>query len=480
MATILKTKPKWFRLNSVLLKYAVGYIMIIVACLVLLNIYPVANMRTMLQESKRTSLQSQEAVMASSLASLVSLSADEVEKVMYLLGDMNLTRTIVTDSSAVVLYDSGDNAGNVGKYALLPEIVSALRGNSAFSYEFTAEATRSRAAIPIMYRGKIIGSVYIYQYSEEEADLIAALRGNLFNLSIAVLAAAILLAIIFSRLMNGRLRSIVKAIKSVATGNYGSRITVKGNDELDELASEFNALADRLQKTEELRQRFVSDASHELKTPLAGIRLLSDSIVQNDNLPPELLREFVSDIGQEAERLSRITEKLLELTRLDVKRTEKLSVVDIEDVINDSMKMLRTLAENKNVTVNCDTMSGCFIWANSDDIHQVVFNIAENAIKYNVPGGDVRVLLYAKDDMAHLIIDDTGVGIPAEDLPHIFDRFYRVDKARNSDVGGSGLGLSIVKDTVEKHGGTVSAVGRENGGTRFNVTFPLYKEAEHD
>ena len=436
-------------------------------------------MRTMLYESKKSEMQNQESVIASSLAPLGNLSADEVEKVMYLIGDMELTRIIVTDTSAMVLYDSSDNSGNVGKYALLPEILSALNGKTAFSYEFTSDATKSRASVPVMYRGKNLGAVYIYEYSTDEAELVMALRSNLWKISIAVFLASVLLAFLVSGILNGRLKSIVRAIKGVASGNYGSRIPVKGSDELDELSREFNALTDRLQKTEELRQRFVSDASHELKTPLAGIRLLSDSIVQNDNIPPELLREFVVDIGQEAERLTRITEKLLELTRLDVKRQEKRSAVDVATVIGESMKMLRTLAENKSVEVDCQLDENCVIWANSDDIHQVVFNIVENAIKYNVVGGSVKVLLYVKEEKVNLIIDDTGVGIPAEDLPHIFDRFYRVDKARNSGVGGSGLGLSIVKDTVEKHGGTVEASHRENAGTRFTVVFPWYKEAKN-
>lgn len=450
--------------------------MIIVACLIITNIYPVVNMRTMLYESKKSEMQNQESVIASSLAPLGNLTAGDVEKVMALIGDMDLTRIIITDTSATVLYDSSDNDGNQGKSALLPEILSALGGKSSFSYEFTSAATKSRASQPIMYRGKNLGAVYIYEYSTEEAELIMALRVNLWKISIGVFLASILLAFLISGFLNGRLRTIVRAIKGVAGGNYGSRIAVRGNDELDELSREFNALADRLQKTEELRQRFVSDASHELKTPLAGIRLLSDSIVQNDNIPPELLREFVVDIGQEAERLTRITEKLLELTRLDVKRHESRNAVDVGQIVNESMKMLRTLAENKNVTVACELEEQCVIWANSDDIHQVVFNLVENAIKYNVADGNVKVLLYLKEGMVHLIIDDTGIGIPEEDLPHIFDRFYRVDKARNSDVGGSGLGLSIVKDTVEKHGGSVEAFRRESGGTRFMVVFPHHEE----
>lgn len=449
--------------------------MIILACLILMNIYPILNMRSMLYEAKRNTMQNRAAVIASSLSTLASPNADEVEKVIRLLGEMDLTRLVITDSSAKILYDSSDNEGNRDKYALFSEVTAALGGNSVFYYNFSSDATKSRAAIPITYRGKIIGAVYIYEYSSEEAELINSLRINLGTISVGVFAAAILLAVLFSRFISRRLRSVVGAIKNVAAEKYNYRITVRGSDEIDELATEFNALADRLQKTEELRQRFVSDASHELKTPLAGIRLLSDSITQNQDIPPELLREFVQDIGLEAERLSRITEKLLSLTRLDVKREEKLGGVDIAAVIRDAMKMLKTLGAEKQVSIECELSDGCVIWANSDDIHEVAFNLIENAIKYNVKNGSVRVLLYAKDNRANLIIDDTGIGIPEEDMPHIFDRFYRVDKARNNDVGGSGLGLAIVKDTVEKHAGKVTVSRRESGGTRFTVSFPLYE-----
>ena len=189
--------------------------MIIVACLILTNIYPVINMRTMLYESKKSEMQNQESVIASSLAPLGNLSTDEVEKVMYLIGDMELTRIIVTDTAAMVLYDSSDNSGNVGKYAMLPEILSALNGKTAFSYEFTTDATKSRASVPVMYRGKSLGAVYIYEYSTDEAELVMALRSNLWKISIAVFLASVLLAFLVSGILNGRLKSIVRAIKGI-------------------------------------------------------------------------------------------------------------------------------------------------------------------------------------------------------------------------------------------------------------------------
>ncbi len=430
----------------------------------------------MIYEAKHAEMQNHTAVVASALSSFVSLNAEDVEKVMYLLGDMELTRIVISDNSARIVYDSTDNSGNVGKYAMFPEIVAAIKGKVTFRFAFSSSAVRSCASIPIMCGSKQTGAVYIYEYATESADLLMALRKVLMNISAGALIMAVLIAFLLSGVLRKRLLSIVYGIKSIANGEYAYRINVKSRDEFDELAGEFNILADRLEQTEQIRQRFVSDASHELKTPLAGIRLLTDSIIQNENIPPELQREFVLDIGREAERLTRITEKLLALTRLDIKREDASYPLNVKDVITEAMKMLNMLAENKSVTLQCELDDDCVIFANSDDIHEIVFNLVENAIKYNVENGTVRTILYSKNNRVHVVIDDTGIGIPEEDIPHIFDRFYRVDKSRTNEIGGSGLGLAIVKDTVEKHNGIIKVQRRQTGGTRFEVSFPLYSD----
>ncbi len=451
-----------------------SYIVLLGVCLAFVNIYPVIKTRTMIYESKHAEMQNRTAVVASALSSFVSLNAEDVEKVMFLLGDMELTRVVISDNSACIVYDSTDNSGNVGRYAMFPEIVAAIKGKTTFRFVFTSSAVRSCASTPIMCGSKQTGAVYLYEYSTESAELLMALRKVLLNISAAALVTAVLIAFLLSGVLRKRLLSIVKGIKSVAKGEYAYRIETKSSDEFDELAKEFNIFADRLEQTEMVRQRFVSDASHELKTPLAGIRLLTDSIIQNEDIPPDLQREFVLDIGREAERLTRITEKLLALTRLDFKREEEVHPVDVKTVIIEAMKMLSMLASNKGVTLQRELDDGCIIIANSDDIHEIVFNLVENAIKYNVENGTVRIILYNKGERVHIIIDDTGIGIPEEDIPHIFDRFYRVDKSRTNEIGGSGLGLAIVKDTVEKHAGVIKVQRREAGGTRFEVSFPLY------
>ena len=187
-------------------------------------------------------------------------------------------------------------------------------------------------------------------------------------------------------------------------------------------------------------------------------------------------REFLIDIGDEAERLTRITEKLLTLTRLDTAHEIHTGPVDVKTVVERVEHMLTPLARAAEVELKLSLQSGCIIRATEDDLYQVAFNLMENAVKYNLPGGTVTVTLKQEEDQVILLVEDTGVGIPEADLPKIFDRFYRVDKARSRAAGGTGLGLSIVRDTVRQHGGTVTARRREPEGTCFEVRFSCWTE----
>ena len=254
---------------------------------------------------------------------------------------------------------------------------------------------------------------------------------------------------------------------------------MRGRDEIADLSDKFNDLTGRLESTEEARRRFVSDASHELRTPLAAIRLLSDSITQSENMDVATMREFADDIGSEAERLQRITEKLMNLTKLDagVSRLRR-DPVDMKQVTLRALHLLEPLAAEQQVSIVTDLPEDgeCVIQASADDLYQIIFNLAENGVKYNVPGGTVMLSLHRESSNAVLNVSDTGIGIPEEDIANIFDRFYRVDKARSRASGGSGLGLAIVREAVLANGGSIEVARREAGGTSFTVTFPLHRQ----
>ena len=228
------------------------------------------------------------------------------------------------------------------------------------------------------------------------------------------------------------------------------------------------------------QQRFLSDASHELKTPLAGIRLLTDSILQTDHMDEETTKEFVTDIGREAERLSRITENLLRLTRLDSGVVQQPYPVAVAPVMERVERMLHMVAQEKGVTISGTADEDAVALATDDDVHQIIYNLMENAIKYSAPEkGFVHAEAHTDGQRVVITVSDNGIGIPDEDLPHVFDRFYRVDKMRSREVGGTGLGLSIVKDTIENRGGTIEAGhGADGVGTVFTVYLPLAERGD--
>lgn len=466
--------PFWRSLRT---KYVLTYLVIIAAVLVLLNTYPLLVSQDMVFKSKQTSLQSQASVMASALAGPEGLNREGVGRVMEVLGDTGLSRVMVTDASGVVLYDTSAGSDSMGRYALFYEVAGALRGRDEFRSNYSLGAFHSRAAVPVTYRGMTLGAVYVDELDAEQGQLLIGIQQTLRTISLIIAGVSATLSLIFSQALTRRLGQLLGAIRIVREGEYSHRVKIRGGDELSRLAGEFNALTGRLQTTEEVRRRFVSDASHELKTPLASIRLLSDSILQNDHIDPETVQEFVGDIGDEAARLQRITEHLLTLTRLDADAPVEAEPVEVAGVAQRVEHMLEPLAKAVEVTLKLNVPEGLMVRITRDDLYQILFNLVENGIKYNLPGG--RVELYAQDWEGKVVImvEDTGVGIPEEDIDKVFDRFYRVDKARSRAAGGTGLGLSIVRDTARRHGGDVTVQRRSGEGTRFVVTFPLCEEA---
>ena len=453
-------------------KLVAAFFALIAALLVLLNTYPVAASRDIVFSEKESSLIEQAAVISSSLSGLDTLSGDGAAQVVELLAVSGLERIIVTDAASRVLYDTASPSAE-GDVALLSEIVRALSGEQVFWSRFAGGAFVSHAAIPIYRDGAVLGAVYLCERDTEQAEILLAFRDRLATVSIVALMAALGLTIVFTRRLTGRITRLSQAERTVREGDYAHRVTVEGNDELSELYADFNSMTETLQKTEEQRRRFVSDASHELKTPLAAIRLLADSrTVSGSMLSVPVMESASKRIATETERLQRTTEKLLDLSRRDDGAHVKSVPVDVGGCAEDTLRRLAPLADKSSITLHCEAEPGCTILAPEDDVYQIVFNLAENAVKYNVPGGRVDVSVRRERGYVLLSVEDTGIGIPEEDLPNIFSRFYRVDKARSRERGGSGLGLSIVHDAVAAMGGKIDVHARESGGTRFTVTFP--------
>ncbi len=462
--------PFW---RSIRVKYAFTYLLVVAAIIAVMNTYPLIMAEDMVFSSKAGALRRQALVIGSALSVSETLTPESAGQTMALLEDVQATRVLVTDTDGRILYDNSTLDDRTGDYALMGEVVAALDGQDVWRLEYRDGAFRGRAAAPVVYQGRVLGCVYLYEYDGEQAEILLSIQNNLRNISIVLCLAAAVLALLFSGALTRSAGRLLAAIRRLRGGEYEYRAVIRGGDEMAQLADEFNRMAERLQTTEEARRRFVSDASHELKTPLASIRLLTDSILQNDSMDMDTVREFVSDIGDEADRLTRISERLLTLTRLDAGAEREREPVELGAVTARVADMLLPMARENGIALERKLEPACTLLANEDDLYQVAFNLIENAIKYNTPGGRVDVSVFRQEDKVVLAVADTGVGVLPEDMPRIFDRFYRVDKARSRERGGTGLGLSIARDTARLHNGDITVEPNPAGrGSVFYAEFP--------
>ncbi len=388
-------------------------------------------------------------------------------------------RVLVTDANMLVLYDSGSQQNKEGTLLLTEPVQRALSGGTGyrFTYEngiffavltspLSQTAGRNSGAVCLLLSDRVLGQTY------------QQMCQAMLYIALALAAVPLLLGVLIFRFQNRNMRKLLSGVRTFKDGDWNARIPIDSHNEYGRLADDLNQLCADLANTDEMRRRFVSDASHELKTPMATIRLLSESIVQNPNIRKEDLLEFLQDIINEIDRLSRISGRMLSLARFDdpggeIVHRENLNVARVAKAV---CRMLTPLAEASNCTIRAEVCDSSVVYANYDEIYQVFMNLVENAIKYSGKDQEIRVFVYNRDGWSHFIVDDDGEGIPEAELMKIFDRFYRVDKARARATGGTGLGLSIVASAVSKNNGTVKAMNRQGGGARFIVKLPLAPE----
>lgn len=468
-------------LNSHQLRYACVYIILTLVALLFLNIYSSETSQKVFYQNKESSMIEKCNLAAAEIADLDVLNPTTAASAVTQMGTLRVTRLIITDQSGRAVYDSMSPDSSVNTYVLMPEIVKAMEDNGydVFTWHYHNGTMQSQAAVPVYSFGTLIGCVYMMELDPEQGALIASLRENIFAITVTLELLVILVSIGFAMTFSHRLRKILSSIKIIREGDYSHKVKLGGQDELTFLGDEFNDLTAKLQTSENKRRQFVSDASHELKTPLASIKLLSDSILQND-MEMETVREFVGDIGNEADRLNRMSQKLLSLSRVDGQQDEDSEIIPMGPTLRRVVRMLKGLAEENSVEIVFDFREDVPVLILEDDLYQIAFNLLENGIKYNTSGGKLYVRLFKDREDAVLQVTDTGVGIPEEAIGHVFERFYRVDKARSRKSGGSGLGLAIVKNLVERNQGTIGVSSQIGTGTTFTVTFPAFETGEED
>ncbi len=459
-------------------KMVFAYLSISLLALILISVYLISSLQDYFYSKERVSMFTKANVVANLvLESSGAAGAQSIGSATRDLFSDKPMRLLVLDSQAIVTYDNDAANSMRGKMYMKDTVKNALLGQDANSVFKNEDASTSMdVAVPVRKNSQIAGVVYLSQSLSETEDFLGDITSSLVTLSLIASALIALLSALLARVFTAPLIKLTHAADEIAQGNFNQNVPVHGHDEIATLGEAFNAMIQQLSTLEEKRRMFVSDASHELKTPLATIKLLSESILQTESPDPEMVREFLEDMSSEVDRLTRIVERLLDLTKNDSqKAAAQLETVDLNKLIAKIVKKLLPLAREKRIKLSFSydkEKEHTQMLLDRDKIYEAIYNIVDNSIKYTDREGHVTITLTSDIAKTVITVEDDGIGIPKEDAALIFDRFYRVDKARARETGGTGLGLSIAQEAVAMHGGHIEVISEEGAGSKFIIILP--------
>lgn len=380
-------------------------------------------------------------------------------------------RILIINSDYIIVKDN--YIFDEGKTIITEDVINAFKGKSHSHINYKSSSAVITTPI-IDDTGKISGVIKVSLSGYATIQTINYMK----RISIAVMIALLL---VFSGILvfviyklTSPAKDMKEAILSLSDGDKIARIKKQTIKEYKDIGDAVNVLLDRLESIDGSRDEFVSNVSHELKTPMTSMKVLADSLLATENAPIEMYKEFMQDIAEEIDRENEIIGDLLNLVRTDGERAVlNIETVDVNELMEVVLKRLKPIALKNNIEIIFESMRP--VTASIDRVKFIIVltNIIENAIKYNHPEGWVKITLNADHKFFYVDVSDSGIGIPEECKDHVFERFYRVDKARSRETGGTGLGLAITKNIVLLHKGTIKFYSKENEGTTFNIRIPL-------
>lgn len=381
-------------------------------------------------------------------------------------------RILIIDRNFQIIVDT--YALEEGRTMLAEEVIKCFKGESTSHY---VSGRFIEMTVPILSSSEdknIIGVIL----ASASTDSLNVRRDNLKNLMEIWLVAGglcvLVLAAILSSWLVKPLRYMNKFIGDLVEGALDGDLDIHDCTETENISNTFNSLLAKLRLMEESRQEFVSNVSHELKTPLASMKVLADSLLVQEDAPVELYQEFMQDIAEEIDRENTIISDLLTLVKTDRKVTDlNVAATDVNEFLEQILKRLRPIAEQANIEMVFESNRSVSAEIDTTRLSLAFSNLVENAIKYNRENGWVRVSLDADHKFFYVKVSDSGMGIPQDSLDYIFERFYRVDKSHSREIGGTGLGLAITKSAVVAHRGAIRVQSEMEQGTTFTVRIPL-------
>ena len=393
-------------------------------------------------------------------------------------------RVLVINNDLKVVKDTYGISEN--KTIISEEVVRCIKGENTSRYdrnngyvEMTIPITETVTLVgsekEAKERKEIVRGVMLVSASTDSISVtMEILSRKALIVEVIVIIATTIVSVLAAKILIRPFEKITEALDEAQEGYSSDPISVTDCVETEHIGDAFNRVLGRMKVLDTSRQEFVSNVSHELRTPITSMKVLADSLISQKDVPVELYQEFMADIAEEIDREDEIITDLLSLVKMDRTAADlNITEVDINALVELIMRRLRPIAQNRDVEVVYESVRPVTAAVDEVKITQVISNLVENAIKYNKEHGWVRVKLDADHQYFSVEVADSGIGIPAESIDHIYERFYRVDKSRSREIGGTGLGLAITRSAILMHRGTIKVESTEGEGTTFTIRIPL-------
>ena len=399
-------------------------------------------------------------------------SSEAVNGKLEMLSNVYGGRILIVDRDFKIVKDTYHV--DEGKTLVSPKIIRSFKKGEPTDYQRKGQVIEFAVPVRSADVPQIQGAMLVTISCSEITATMMELNYQGLLLIAVIVVLSVFLGYILATVLVKPLARVTKSIEDLTDGYQNDEISVPDYTETELITAAFNKMLARMKVLDESRSEFVSNVSHELKTPMTSMKVLADSLVGQQGVPEELYQEFLQDITAEIDRENRIITDLLSLVKMD-KKTADLSIqhMDINQLLEDILKRLRPIADKRSIDLILDSFRP--VEADVDEIKftSAISNLVENAIKYNVDDGWVRVSIDADHKYFYVTVADSGMGIPEDSLERIFERFYRVDKSHSREIGGTGLGLAITRSTIAMHHGVIKVFSREGEGTTFSVRIPL-------
>ncbi|MCL2350579.1 MAG: HAMP domain-containing histidine kinase [Defluviitaleaceae bacterium] len=388
-------------------------------------------------------------------------------------------RIYIVDPMGIIIYDSqGMTAGISWAHQ---NIMDALDGQHSYSVVEDGGNFIIQSAMPIVDANGVVGAVMLEHTMMDAGAIISSINTQTLWIIAGIGAAVAAVVLFIAGWFLGPIKHVLSAVKSISEGHLNKRVKLGGKDEMSVLGAAVNDMAQKLERVETARQEFVSNVSHELKTPLASVKVLSESLLHEENAGVEVYREFLADINSEVDRMTDIINELLTLVRLDeVELPLNISNFSLNKMLEGIIWRLKPLADAGSIEIEFNHPQMVSIYGDEMKLSLAISNLVENAVKYSNEGGQVKIMLQVDARNVFVTVADSGVGISEEDHARVFTRFFRADKGRHRETGGTGLGLAITHKTILLHNGSINLSSKLGEGSVFTARIPLKHKSQKE